>query len=334
MKTQILKLSQKKPQENAIKKAAELLKKGQIVAFPTETVYGLGADAFNPSAVRKIFSAKGRPADDPLIVHVASIADAEKAVKKIPAVARKLMKKYWPGPLTLVLPKSKKVPGVVTAGLKTVAVRMPSHPVALALCKKVGPIAAPSANSFGKPSPTKAIHVFDDLKGKIPLILDAGSTNIGVESTIVSLATKPARLLRPGKITVEELRRILPLEIVTSVKKSEKPLAPGMKYRHYSPKTPVLLVLKPSAGKIEKLVQREQKKGKKIGLLCLGRYHTGAERVIIIGKTPESAAKRLFDALRWLDSQKLDMIIAEGLPEKGFGMAVMNRLRRAASRIL
>jgi L-threonylcarbamoyladenylate synthase len=334
MKTQILKLNQKKPQANAIKKAAELLKKGQVVAFPTETVYGLGADAFNPSAVRKIFSAKGRPADDPLIVHVASIADTRKAVKNIPAVAQKLMKKYWPGPLTLVMPKSKKVPAVVTAGLDTVAVRMPSHSVALALCKKVGPIAAPSANSFGKPSPTKAMHVFDDLKGKIPLILDSGSTNIGVESTIISLATTPAKLLRPGKITVEELRRILPVEIVTSVKKSQKPLAPGMKYRHYSPKTPVVLVLKPTAGKIEKLVEKEQLKGRKVGLLCLGRYHTGAERVIIIGKTPESAAKRLFDALRWLDSQKLDLIIAEGLPEKGFGMAVMNRLRRAASKIL
>ncbi len=334
MKTKILKLNQKKPQANLIRKAAELLKKGQVVAFPTETVYGLGADAFNPSAVKKIFSAKGRPADDPLIVHVASIADAEKAVKEIPAVARRLMKKYWPGPLTLVMSKSKKVPAVVTAGLKTVAVRMPSHPVALALCKAVGPIAAPSANSFGKPSPTKAAHVFADLKGKIPLILDSGSTHIGVESTIVSLTTKPAKLLRPGKITVEELRRILPVEIVTSVKKSERPLAPGMKYRHYSPKTPVLLVLKPTAEKIEKLVEKEQKKGKQIGLLCLGRYHTSAERVIIIGKTPEAAAKRLFDALRWLDLQKLDLIIAEGLPENGFGMAVMNRLRRAASRIL
>lgn len=323
-----------KANRQTISQAAQILKNKGIVAFPTETVYGLGADAFNSSAVRKIFSAKGRPADDPLIVHVGSIADAELVVKKIPAVARKLMKKYWPGPLTLVMPKSKKVPAVVTAGLETVAVRMPAHPVALALCKKVGPIAAPSANSFGKPSPTNASHVYDDLKGKIPLIIDSGSTHIGVESTIVSLATKPARLLRPGKITVEELRRILPVEIVTSVKKSQKPLAPGMKYRHYSPKTPVVLVLKPTAGKIAKLVEKEQCKGRKVGLLCLGRYHTGAERVIIIGNTPEAVAKRLFDALRWLDSQKLDLIIAEGLPEKGFGMAVMNRLRRAASKIL
>ncbi len=327
MKTKILKANRQ-----AIAKAAQILKNNGIVAFPTETVYGLGADAFNSAAVKKVFIAKGRPADDPLIVHVASIVDAGKAVRKIPAVARKLMKRFWPGPLTLVMPKSGRVPQEVTAGLPTVAVRMPAHPVALALCKKVGPIAAPSANTFGKPSPTKAKHVYDDLKGKIPLILDAGSTDIGVESTIISLATKPAKLLRPGKITLEQLRKYLPIEVVTKIAK--KPLAPGMKYTHYSPKTPLVLVLKPSAGKIAAIVKKEQNKGKKAGLLCTGRYHSGAERVIIIGKSPEAFAKKLFDALRWLDSQKLDVIIAEGLPEKGFGMAVMNRMRRAAGRIV
>jgi L-threonylcarbamoyladenylate synthase len=327
MRTKILKANRQ-----AVAKAAQILKNNGIVAFPTETVYGLGADAFNSAAVRKVFAAKGRPADDPLIVHVASIADAGKAVSKIPAVARKLMKRFWPGPLTLVMPKSGRVPREVTAGLPTVAVRMPSHPVALALCKKVGPIAAPSANSFGKPSPTNARHVYDDLKGKIPLIIDSGSTDIGVESTIVSLAGKP-RLLRPGKITLEQLRKYLPdIEVVT--KAAKKALAPGMKYSHYSPKTPVVLVLKPTAGKIAGIVRKEHDKGKKVGLLCAGRYHSDAERVIIIGKTPEAFAKKLFDALRWLDTQKLDVIIAEGLPEKGFGMAVMNRLRRAALKIL
>ncbi len=327
MRTKILKAN-----KQAVAKAAQILKNNGIVAFPTETVYGLGADAFNSAAVKKVFAAKGRPADDPLIVHVASIADAGKAVKKIPSVARKLMKRFWPGPLTLVMPKSGRVPQEVTAGLPTVAVRMPAHPVALALCKKVGPIAAPSANTFGKPSPTKAKHVYDDLKGKIPLIIDSGSTDIGVESTIISLATKPAKLLRPGKITLEQLRKYLPIEVVTKIAK--KPLAPGMKYTHYSPKTPVLLVLRPTAAKIAGIVKKEQDKSKKVGLLCTGRYHSGAERVIIIGKSPEAFAKKLFDALRWLDSQKLDVIIAEGLPEKGFGMAVMNRMRRAASRII
>lgn len=328
METTILKANRK-----AITKATQILKNKGIVAFPTETVYGLGAYAFNHSAVKKVFAAKGRPADDPLIVHVASITDAEKVVKKITPIARRLMKKYWPGPLTLVMQKSKKVPSVVTAGLDTVAVRMPAHHIALALCRLVGPIAAPSANSFGKPSPTKARHVYDDLKGKIPLIIDGGSTDIGVESTIVSLATKPARLLRPGKITVEQLRKYLPdIEIVT--KMAKKPLAPGMKYRHYSPKTPLLLVLKPTASRIAELVRKGQKKDRKIGLICIGRYHTSADRVVILGKTPEAIAKRLFDALRWLDSQKLDLIIAEGMPEKGFGHAVMNRLRRAASKVI
>ncbi|MEM4253779.1 MAG: L-threonylcarbamoyladenylate synthase [Candidatus Woesearchaeota archaeon] len=327
MKTTILKANRQ-----TITKAAQILKNKGIVAFPTETVYGLGAYAFNHSAVKKVFAAKGRPADDPLIVHVASIADAEKVVKKIPPIARKLMKKYWPGPLTLVLPKSKKVPSVVTAGLDTVAVRMPANPIALALCKAAGPIAAPSANSFGRPSPTRAIHVYNDLKDKIPLIIDGGRTKIGIESTIVSLAGKP-KLLRPGKITLEQLRTYLPdIDVVTNTAK--KPIAPGMKYRHYSPKTPVWLVLKPTAERIANLVEKEQKKGRKTGLICLGRYHANAERVIIIGKTPEAVAKRLFDALRWLDTQKLDVIIVEGMPEKGFGHAVMNRLKRAASKVL
>lgn len=329
MKTLILKSSPR-----AIEQAATLLKNGDVVAFPTETVYGLGADAFNPVAVRKIFAAKGRPADDPLIVHVARVADVARLAARIPAVAHKLMNAFWPGPLTLVLPAKKTVPRAVTAGLPTVAVRMPAHPVAAALCKAVGPIAAPSANTFSKPSPTRAAHVYADLRGKIPLILDGGSTDIGVESTIVSLAGTPT-LLRPGKITVEQLKHFLPrLKIVTQVKQSQKPLAPGMKYRHYAPRTQVMLVLKPSAKRVQALIAREQEKGRRVGLLCTGRYHVTADKVIVIGKTPEDAAKNLFNALRWLDAQGLDVIIAEGFPEKGFGLAVMNRLRRAASRII
>jgi len=330
MKTILLKAN-----HQALQKAAILLKNGEVVAFPTETVYGLGADAFNPAAVRKVFVAKNRPADDPLIVHVARMSDVARVVARVPAVAQKLMKAFWPGPLTLVMPKAKAVPGIVTAGLQTVAVRMPSHPVALKLCGAVGPIAAPSANSFGRPSPTRAAHVYEDLKGRIPLILDGGSTDIGVESTIVSLAGDKPRLLRPGRITVEQLGKYLPsLEIVTLVKKGEKPSAPGMQYQHYSPQTRVVLVANPTATKVQALVESEQKKGKRAGLLCSGRYHVTADKVIMIGKTPEAAAKRLFDALRWLDTQGLDVIVAEGFPEKGFGVAVMNRLRRAAERIV
>ena len=334
VKTKILRIHPKRPEATIIRQAAAILRRSGIVAFPTETVYGLGADAFDPLAVKKIFTAKGRPADDPLIVHVGTIADMRKVAIRVPLVARKLMRKFWPGPLTLVLQKSKKVPRIVRAGLPTVAVRMPAHPVARALCKVVGPIAAPSANTFGRPSPTKAAHVYADLKGKIPLILNGGKTNIGVESTIVSLAGKP-KLLRPGKITVEQLRKYVPnLEIVTSVKKTEKPLAPGMKYRHYAPRTQLWLVKNPTAKVVQKLVEQELRKGRRVGLLCNGRYHTNADFVVIIGKTPEKAAKRLFDALRWLDQQELDVIIAEGWPEKGFGLAVVNRLKRAATRVL
>jgi L-threonylcarbamoyladenylate synthase len=329
MKTIIL-----KPNSKALQKAALLLKKGDVVAFPTETVYGLGADAFNPAAVRKIFVAKERPADDPLIVHAARVSDVARVAAHVPPAAQKLMKAFWPGPLTLVMPKAKAVPGIVTAGLPTVAVRMPGHPVALKLCSIVGPIAAPSANSFGRPSPTRAKHVYDDLKSRIPLIIDGGSTDIGIESTIVSLAGKP-RLLRPGRITIEQLKRFLPdIEIATQVKKDEKPIAPGMKYQHYSPDTQLVLVARPTAEKVQKLVECEQAKGKRVGLLCSGRYHVTADKVVMIGKTPETAGKVLFEALRWLDTQRLDVIVAEGWPESGFGMAVMNRLRRAAKKIV
>lgn len=314
--------------------AAALLKRGEVVAFPTETVYGLGADAFNPAAVRKVFAAKGRPADDPLIVHVARIADVAKVAARVSPIAKKLMRAFWPGPLTLVLPANKAVAKVVTAGLPTVGVRMPAHPVARKLCAAVGPIAAPSANSFGKPSPTRAAHVFEDLNGKILLVLDGGGTDIGVESTIVSLVGVPT-LLRPGKITVEQLRMLIPkLRIVTQVGKTAKPLAPGMKYRHYAPKAPVVLVLNPTAGKVERLVRQEQRHGRLVGLVCSGQYHVSADKVVLVGKTPQGAAKKLFAALRWLDAQGVDVIIAEGLPEKGFGLAVMNRLRRAASRVI
>ncbi len=334
MKTRILRINAKRPESRIVEKAAKLLECGGIVAFPTETVYGLGAVAFNPLAVCKIFTAKGRPVDNPLIVHIGTIADVRKVALRVPPLAKELMRKFWPGPLTLVLQTSKKVPGIVRAGLPTVAVRMPAHPIARALCKAVGPIAAPSANMFGRPSPTKALHVYADLKGRISLILDGGSTHIGVESTIVSLVGKP-KLLRPGKITIEQLRKYLPnIEIMTSVEMTEKPLAPGMKYRHYAPQTPVWLVKKPGAKMVQRLVEQERKNGKRVGLLCSERYSVNADKVKIIGKSPEDAAKKLFDALRWLDKQELEVIIAEGWSETGFGLAVMNRLRRMATRIL
>lgn len=334
MKTTILKVNPRTPQQAAIRKAAQLLQDGQVVAFPTETVYGLGADALNATATRRVFAAKGRPSDDPLIVHVARVSDVQLVAQRISPLARKLMRAFWPGPLTIVLPAKKSVPSAVTAGLPTVAVRMPAHPVARALCAAVGPIAAPSANTFGRPSPTRAAHVFSDLHGKIPLILDGGNAHIGVESTIVSLAGKPT-LLRPGKITVEQLRKFIPsLEMLTTVKKHAKPLAPGMKYRHYAPRKPVILVLQPTAAAMQRTVRAEQQRGRRVGVLCSGTYHVAADKAVLVGKTPLSAAKKLFGALRWLDTQRIDVIVAEGFPEKGLGLAVMNRLRRAATTII
>jgi L-threonylcarbamoyladenylate synthase len=335
MKTTILKVNPRKPRQAAIRKAAQLLQNGQVVAFPTETVYGLGADALNTTAARRVFAAKGRPSDDPLIVHVARVADVSRVAQRVSPLARKLMRAFWPGPLTIVLPAKKSVPSAVTAGLPTVAVRMPAHPVARALCALVGPIAAPSANTFGRPSPTRAAHVFADLHGKIPLILDGGSAHIGVESTIVGLADRKPLLLRPGKITVEQLRKHIPsLDVLMTVKKSAKPLAPGMKYRHYAPRKPVILVLRPTAAALRKLVRAEQRRGRRVGVLCSGTYHISADKAVLVGKTAQSAARKLFDALRWLDKQQIDVIVAEGFPEHGLGLAVMNRLRRAATSII
>lgn len=326
MKTEVVKASK------GIRKAVKILKLGGIVAFPTETVYGLGAYAFDKEAVKKIFKAKSRPGDDPLIVHIGDVREVTKLVKEIPNKARILMKKFWPGPLTIVLKKSSKVPKEVTAGLETVAIRMPSNEIALELCKKVGPIAAPSANRFGKPSPTKAEHVYEDLKGKIPLILDGGSTDIGLESTIVSLVARP-RLLRPGKITLEQLRKDLPdLEVMAELKKYERPSAPGMKYKHYAPSKPVILIM--NTEKIMGVIDDYKKKGKKVGLIGIKQPKIDAHIKVIFGKNTNKLAKRLFHLLRWLDKQNVDVIIVEGFDEKGIGLAIMNRLRRAASKII
>ncbi|MBI4451393.1 threonylcarbamoyl-AMP synthase [Candidatus Woesearchaeota archaeon] len=330
MRTVILKIDPRRPDGHAIAKAASLLRQGGVVAFPTETVYGLGADAFNEAAVREVFAAKGRPADDPLIVHVGSLRDVSKVCSDVPAAAKKLMRTFWPGPLTLVLPKSGNVPGIVTAGLQTICVRMPSNVAARKLCRMVGPIAAPSANTFGRPSPTKAMHVSSDLNGRIPLILDGGSTDIGIESTIVGLS--PQRILRPGKITAGQLRKYLPdMEFAVSARR--KPLAPGMKYRHYAPRAQLWLIRNPDHRKVSRMIKSQQRKGLKVGLLAVSRY-CAADKVAIIGKKPQQAARNCFDALRWLDKQDVGLIIAEGLPETGIGAAVMNRLRRAATKVI
>jgi len=335
-KTKIIKINPKKIDHKKIALAARIIKKGGLVAFPTETVYGLGANALNAKAVLKIFKAKKRPLDNPIIVHIARKKDIYKVAKEVPKKAEKLIKKFWPGPLTLVLKKSEKIPYEVTAGLETVCVRMPSHPIALALIKKSKPIAAPSANLAGRPSPTRAEHVLQDLKGKIDAIIDGGETKIGLESTILDLTSKIPTILRPGGISYEELKKALGKVKIHKLAKAEMEtgkiiaFSPGMKYRHYAPKAKMILV----EGKKEKVIKKIQKlikkfKNKKIGVLSFSGYPYKT-KTKYLGKNLKKAAKKLFSALREFDKEKVDIIIAEGCSTKGIGLAIINRLRKAS----
>jgi L-threonylcarbamoyladenylate synthase len=329
--------------DSAVIEAAELLKKGEVVALPTETVYGLAADAMNPKAVKKIFKAKGRPQDNPLIVHIADKAQLEQLTAvEIPVKAEKLMKKFWPGPLTIIFSKSSDVPAETSAGLQTIAVRMPAHPLMLAVIEKSNLVlAAPSANTSGFPSPTRAEHVYHDLKGKIPLILDGGPCHLGVESTVLDIRGDQLRVLRPGGISRADISRFLGEEVILAAEvKDQKILAPGMKYRHYAPQKKLhtfnfedkLFVLnqafkKAEAKKIAIITARESRideqdfSNKKIKLL---RVFNHAE--------PEELAQKLFDLLRKLDAdQSIEEIYIEELDAVGIGEAVMNRIYKAAA---
>ncbi len=310
----------------AIYRAAEIIKKGGIVAFPTETVYGLGADAFNAFAVARVFEVKGRPYFDPLIVHIASPDNIEKLVQEIPSSAKKLMERFWPGPLTVVLLKGKDVPDIVTAGLPTVAIRIPSHPVALSLIKESKcPIAAPSANPFGYLSPTTAEHVREQLGNRVDLILDGGPCQVGVESTIISFLEGRPRLLRPGGVPLEEVESIIGRVEVNQTE--DKPSAPGMLPRHYAPRTPIVLDWNEE--------NIELYKDKNIGLLAFQekRSHLRFSHTEILSKKGDlrEAAANLFAAIRRLDALNLDLILAGPIPEIGLGRAIMDRLRRASS---
>ncbi len=315
----------------SIKLAASIIKNGGLVAFPTETVYGLGANALDKKSVLKIFKVKGRPADNPLIVHIADKNEIYSLAKKIPQVAKKLIDKFWPGPLTLVLEKKSIVPKEVSAGGKTVAIRMPNHKIALALIRAAGmPIAAPSANISGHPSPTTAQHVAEDFEDKIDLILDGGRTSVGVESTVVDMTVFPPVVLRQGGLSLENLKKIIP-EITSRVKKRTGiAKSPGMKYRHYAPRAPLIL-----AGKnIQKFIDRQH--DKKVGVLAskeTASKYKGAFKIFILGsrKNPEECAWNLFTMLRRFDRFKVDIIIAEVFPEKGLFVAVMDRLRKASA---
>ena len=313
-----------------IQQAAEIIKRGGIVAFPTETVYGLGADAFNPLAVARIFEVKKRPYFDPLIVHVASHGDPAKLVIDIPSDAKKLMERFWPGPLTVALLKREEVPDIVTAGLPSVAIRMPKHEMALSLIEQADcPIAAPSANPFGYLSPTTAEHVRDQLGDQIDFILNGGTCEVGVESTIVSFSKGKPRLLRPGGVELEEIESIIGKVEVIPIEEG-RPSAPGMLPRHYAPRTPIILNWNDKNLDIYK--------NKKIGLLAFRepRNNLKFSKVEVLSKKGDirEAAANLFAAIRRLDALNLDLIVAESIPEIGLGRAIMDRLRRASHIVL
>ncbi len=342
-KTAYIKVNPVQPEQDAMQEAGRILKAGGLVAFPTETVYGLGADALNPVAVAKIFKAKGRPADNPLIVHISEIDQVYDLTGDLPAPARRVMEAFWPGPLTVVLPKKQTVPDRVTAGLSTVAVRMPDHPVALELIKSAGvPVAAPSANSSGRPSPTTARHVLNDLAGKIDLVLDGGACRVGLESTVLDLTAEPPVILRPGSITREDLEGILGrVEIDPAAAQRDAAGAlksPGLKYKHYSPKAELIVVTGDDYAKIfaeaAELVFKYRSLNKKVGVLASAETARGycADAVFPAGSRArlETVAQNLFSGLRFLDEENVDLIVAEGYPESGIGAAIMNRLKKAA----
>lgn len=319
------------------------------MAFPTETVYGLGADGTSPAAVRRIFAAKGRPGDNPLILHIAMAADLHALVRSVPREANILAREFWPGPLTMVLPRAASVPDAVTAGLDTVAVRMPSHPVALALIRAAGvPVAAPSANRSGRPSPTRAEHVLADLEGRIEVILDAGPTGVGLESTVLDLTVSPPMILRPGGVTSEDLERVLGrVELHPAAAGESVALAqarsPGMKYVHYAPEARVVLVEGDQAavaGRVRALAEGYRTAGLRVAILATGGdseaysgydvWRPGTASVAPGGRTAAVAAG-LYAALRDMDRAGVEVIIVEGIDARGLGLAIMNRLRRAAS---
>ncbi|MBQ5778144.1 MAG: threonylcarbamoyl-AMP synthase [Oscillospiraceae bacterium] len=323
-------------------RAGNLLKNGSVVAIPTETVYGLAANAFDPSAVSAIFEAKGRPQDNPLIVHISDLSDISSLTTEFSETAQKLAEKFWPGPLTMILKKSDKVPSEVTAGLSTVAVRFPSHKYALAVIDAAGvPLAAPSANLSGKPSPVSAQHVMRDLSGRIPMILDGGKCEVGLESTVIDLSGDIPTLLRPGGITLKELRDAIGRvdvnpKILEEVSDNEAVASPGMKYKHYAPNAPVFIVDGESEAFREYVIRDSE--NKKAAVLCFDEeapLFDGTDiHVVTYGRLshPEELAKELFSSLRELDDLSPDIIYArEPSCSDGIELAVVNRLSRAAA---
>ncbi|MDT9726006.1 threonylcarbamoyl-AMP synthase [Xylanibacillus composti] len=333
------------PTEEGLREAGRLLREGEVVAFPTETVYGLGADARSSSAVEKVYAAKGRPSDNPLIVHIAELDQLAAIAEPPDDVSARLMAHFWPGPLTVVLPaKSGALSPLVTAGLATVAVRMPDHPLARRLIAAAGcPLAAPSANRSGRPSPTRAEHVAHDLAGRIAGVVNGGPTGVGLESTVVEVNDGCVYVLRPGGISAEQLREVHPrVETVApeTAEHAAAPRSPGMKYAHYAPQGELTLVAGPpkqTAAYIWKAAAEAAAQGKRVGLLTYAEhadvYASFPGLVQVCGSLadPASTARGLYESLRAFDEQAAEQIYAEAYPEHGLGAAIMNRLRKAAA---
>lgn len=342
MNTELIKIDVNNIDEDAMTRAGLVIKSGGLVAFPTETVYGLGGDALNPSSSKKIYEAKGRPSDNPLIVHIADMDDLESIVSEIPEIARKLAKAFWPGPLTMIFNKSDKVPYETTGGLNTVAVRMPDNKIALDFIKKSGGyVAAPSANKSGRPSTTKAIHVMEDMDGRIDMIIDGGSSTIGLESTIVDLTGTVPMILRPGYISMKRLSMLVgevefdPAIVNSDVKSAPK--APGMKYKHYAPKGE-LAIIKGDESKVINYIKTQSKEalanGERVGIIATDETYLNYQATVVqnIGSKDdeETIARRLYAVLREFDADDITRIYSEDFDTPNMGQAIMNRLIKAA----
>ena len=346
MNTEIFKITDQNRKtaeaQKAIEKAGKILQNGGLAAFPTETVYGLGGDALNPESSRKIYAAKGRPSDNPLIVHICRWEDISPIVKKIPETAKRLAEVFWPGPLTMILEKSDKVPKETTGGLSTVAVRMPSDKIAQELIRAAGGfVAAPSANASGRPSTTTAAHVAEDLNGRIEMILDGGQAVIGLESTIVDVSEEKPVILRPGAITKAMMEAVIgPLEVDQAVLQADsgiKPKAPGMKYRHYAPRAELTIVegeTERVIAEVNRLTSQAELTGKQVGIIATDetakRYEKGLVRSLGARSCEEEISRHLFEVLRSFDETDVDYIYSESFETAAIGQAIMNRLLKAA----